>query len=119
MAASIDEAHQLARDLLLEDERPTAIFAHNDVLALGVLDALAAANLRCPEDVSIVGYDDLTISAYVTPPLTTVRLPTYQIGRMAAELAVALIEGEPEHAVDILLQPTLVVRSSTAPPPEH
>jgi LacI family transcriptional regulator len=103
-----------ARLLGLPD-RPTAVFCANDLIALGVLQALYAAGVRVPADVSIVGYDDIEFAAAATVPLTSVRQPAFRIGRTAAEL---LIEetgedaGGHEHRA-IVYRPELVVRDSS------
>jgi LacI family transcriptional regulator len=94
---------------------PTAVICLNDTAALGVLHGLDAAGLRVPEDISLVGYDDLRFAARLAPPLTTVNQPKYQLGRAAADLL--LDEAGPNHAHrEIRFQPSLVIRSSTAPP---
>jgi LacI family transcriptional regulator, galactose operon repressor len=106
-------------ELLLarRDPRPTAVFAQSDSMAIGALDALRATGLRCPADMSILGYNDAPLVDHFDPPLSTIRLPSAEIGRFAAELAIALIE-EPKTAVaSMTFPPELVVRASTAPPP--
>ena len=102
--------------LLAETERlPTAVFAHSDTMAIGALDALRAAGLRCPDDVSILGYNDAPLVDHFDPPLSTIRWPSVEIGRRAAELAISLIE-EPDNAVSSMtFRPELVPRNSTAP----
>ena len=72
---SVNEGRRLTMMLMARDEIPTAILAHNDLMALGVLDALAEQGFACPEAISLVGYDDLPLTAYTSPPLTTIRLP--------------------------------------------
>jgi len=112
---TVPEGRRIARLIFDGQETVTGVFAHNDLMALGVLDVLHERSLRCPEDVSVVGYDDLPLTAYTTPPLTTVRLPGYQLGRMAAEIAVSLSEAEGD-PTDLTIAPTLVERDSTGPP---
>lgn len=112
---TVSEGRRLARILFDGPTRVTGAFAHNDLLALGVLDVLNERDLGCPGDVSVVGYDDMPLTAYTTPPLTTVRLPGYQLGRMAAEIAVSLSESDGE-PTDLTIAPSLVVRESTGPP---
>lgn len=99
---------------LLAGDLPTAVFAANDQLALGLLRAFAEAGVRVPEDVSVVGFDDVDGSAYFHPPLTTVRQDFDALGRRCLALVVALLEGAAP--ADELLEPHLVVRGSTAPP---
>ncbi|MEU4240859.1 LacI family DNA-binding transcriptional regulator [Actinoplanes sp. NPDC026619] len=91
----------------------TAVVCLNDTAALGLLDGLAALGVRVPEDLSVVGYDDLPFARRLAPALTTVSQPKYQLGWAAAELL--LDEGRPGHAHrEVRFQPALVVRSSTA-----
>jgi LacI family transcriptional regulator len=108
-------------ELLKRSPRPTAIFAANDEMAAGVLHAIRRAGLTCPDDVSVVGFDDFQIASSVWPPLTTVRTPTREIGRMAAEKLIGLNdpEGEKEHPREAApaTSPALVVRDSTGPAP--
>ncbi|MGI5452782.1 LacI family DNA-binding transcriptional regulator [Streptomyces sp. CA-249302] len=96
----------------------TAVFAANDDMAIGLIRGLADAGLRVPEDVSVVGFDDIPVSAYVTPPLTTVRQPFDAVAQEGLRLLVQAIEkpdAEPAPASDPPVD--LVVRGSTAPPP--
>lgn len=116
-APDIEGGRRVARLLLERDPLPSAIFAYNDLMAIGLMSELAAAGHRVPEDVSVVGYDDIELAAYVQPPLTTVAQQTTEIGRRAAELLVRRIERGPAHRPrTIVLPPVLVVRGSTAPP---
>ena len=98
-------------------DRPTAILAFNDNLAIGALQAAHARGLRVPEDVSIVGFDDTLEAALVTPALTTVRQPLAEMGRMAVSLLTRLIENQRFEALHVELATRLVVRKSTGPPP--
>ncbi|WP_298228169.1 LacI family DNA-binding transcriptional regulator [Gryllotalpicola sp.] len=105
-----------AMDLLSLPNRPTAIFAGSDLQALGVMDAARAKGLRIPEDLSVVGYDDIALSQWVTPRLTTIHQPLRRMGEEAARLAIRLSEGVPPTALRLDLAINLVVRESTAPP---
>ncbi|MFE2378377.1 LacI family DNA-binding transcriptional regulator [Streptomyces sp. NPDC059398] len=99
--------------------RPTAVFCVNDLLALGVLQSLYAAGVRVPQDMAIVGYDDIEFAAAAAVPLTSVRQPAVLMGRMAAELLLeeAGYAGEGEHLHrGVMLQPELVVRASSILP---
>src|SRR5687767_15091534 len=98
-------------------DRPTAIFAFNDNAAISVLHAARARGLRVPEDLSVVGFDDSELAAIVTPPLTTVRQPLAELGRMAVSLLLRVLENQRHDTVRIQLATKLVVRESTAPPP--
>jgi LacI family transcriptional regulator len=103
-----------ARALLEREPRLTAIFAANDLSAVGVLNALAEAGHYVPNDVSVVGFDDLRLAAYTSPPLTTIRQPAEEIAQLATELLIALTRGEDVRRMRHVLAPTLVERGSTA-----
>ncbi|WP_435771458.1 LacI family DNA-binding transcriptional regulator [Nocardioides sp. SYSU DS0651] len=111
------EAGRHAADELLElgaRERPDAIFAANDLIALGVLQALTLAGVRVPDDVALVGYDDIDFAASAAIPLTSVRQPREQLGGVAAELLLATIDDPTARVRSVVLEPELVVRRSTA-----
>jgi DNA-binding LacI/PurR family transcriptional regulator len=115
--ASGPEGGMLAMDQLVAlPERPTAVFCYNDMTAVGVLASARRHQLRVPEDLSVVGFDDLLIASYTHPPLTTVRQPTRLIGRVAAEMLLNLLSGSKIEA-NRRMQCELIVRESTAPPP--
>jgi DNA-binding LacI/PurR family transcriptional regulator len=98
------------------DERPTAVIAYNDLMALGVLHAIRAHHLRVPEDISVIGTDDIAIAAHANPPLTTISQPKYRMGRMAVQVLQRMIQGRPPPEEGYTLMETaLVVRESTAP----
>jgi len=108
-----EEGSRLMGFLLAQAAKlPTAIFAHNDPMALGALDVLKRSGLRCPEDISIVGYNDNPYMAQISPPLTTVRIHSYDFGSEAAKMCMRLLKDEAVE--DILIAPELVVRDSTA-----
>jgi LacI family transcriptional regulator len=98
--------------------RPTAVFAHNDLMALGALSALSERGLRCPADMSVIGYHDLPQLDRVMPPLTTIRQPQEELGRTAAESLVAMLDTPRRMPPSRRLAPLLVVRRSTGPPPD-
>ncbi len=100
---------------LLEQGDCTAVFAASDVVALGAMGALRAAGRRVPEDVSIVGFDDIPLAAYFDPPLTTVHLPAQELGHAVGTALTRLIAGR-DVPNRTLLATTLTVRASTAPP---
>lgn len=106
-----------ARALLALKSRPTAIFCYNDMTALGALAAIAARGLRVPDDVSVAGFDDLFVARYSAPPLTTVRQPMREMGRMALETLVRLCGGGESQPI-VKMAGELMVRGSTAPPRE-
>jgi DNA-binding LacI/PurR family transcriptional regulator len=100
---------------LLERRVPfTALFAYNDISALGSIRAFVEAGLRVPQDISVVGFDDIQGAAYNVPSLTTVRQPLAHMGRIAAQTLLERIEGKNSYPADIAIQPELVVRQSTA-----
>jgi DNA-binding LacI/PurR family transcriptional regulator len=102
---------------LADDDDLTAVFAANDDMAIGLIRALAETGRRVPEDVSVVGFDDIPVSAYVTPPLTTVRPPFDAVARAGLALLVQAIENPDAELVPAADPPVeLVVRASSAPP---
>jgi DNA-binding LacI/PurR family transcriptional regulator len=98
--------------LLEAEQRPTAVFVGSDQVAFGALAAARDAGLRIPEDMAIVGFDDVPMAADVTPPLTTVHLPAQALGRTAAELLMRLVAGEEVPQRTVLLDTHLVARQS-------
>lgn len=104
---------QILMETLLEriGRFPTAVFAHNDNIAVGALSRLRRAGLRVPDDVSLAGYNDLPMVDQLSPPLTTVRYRSLEIGSAAGEMVKQLLEGRTP--ADICLQPELIVREST------
>jgi LacI family transcriptional regulator len=106
-----------ARQLLRLRNRPTALVAHNDIMAIGAIKAFNEAGLQVPADISVVGFDDIALAGYVRPPLTTVSNPKLQMGRAAAELLLRLLSHETVDLENTEPLPVhLVVRESTAPP---
>jgi LacI family transcriptional regulator len=96
-------------------DRPTAIFAGSDEVALGILEAARARGLRVPEDLSLVGFDDTEVARLASPPLTTVRQPLREMGAVALRTALQLAEGEPVASHHVELATTLIIRGSAAP----
>jgi LacI family transcriptional regulator len=103
------------RQLLDAGADCTAILAGNDLIALGCYDGLAERGARCPDDISIVGFNDMPYADKLNPPLTTVRIPHYAIGVEGAQLLLDRLRGPHRHTRSVLLPLTLVVRGSTAP----
>jgi LacI family transcriptional regulator len=114
-AYTFESGIECAAALLKLDPRPTAIFAGNDEMAAGVLQAARQMDVRVPEDLSVVGFDDFEIARRLWPSLTTVRTPTREIGRLAAERLIGSDEGDGRDQKDRL--PSLVVRQSSGPAP--
>jgi LacI family transcriptional regulator len=107
------EGRRLCAQLLDRGHDISAIVAGNDLMALGCYAALAERRLKCPSDLSVVGFNDMPFAAWFAPPLTTVRIPHYEMGRRSAELLLrSLVDSETEPS-EILLAPELVVRGST------
>ena len=104
-----------AMTALLRSAPVTAVFVASDVVALGAYSALHDAGLRCPDDVSVVGFDDIPLAGFFDPPLTTIRIPAHDLGLAAGSALLDRIAGRPVPA-RTLLPTQLVVRSSTAPP---
>ena len=107
---------EAAARLLDLPEPPTAIFAFNDTLAIGAMRSARGRGLRLPEDLSIVGFDDVKYTTVVTPTLTTVRQPLGEMGRTAVSLLLRLLDRRRFETLHIELPTRLVVRESTAPP---
>jgi DNA-binding LacI/PurR family transcriptional regulator len=110
--------YPFAKQLLQRKVPFTALFAYNDISALGAIRAFQESGLRVPQDISVVGFDDIQGAAYSNPTLTTVRQPLAYMGRLAAETLLARIEGTKEYQAEIPIEPELVVRQSTAAAPQ-
>jgi LacI family transcriptional regulator len=111
--------YPFAKQLLARKKPFTALFAYNDISAIGAIRAFQEEGLRVPDDISVVGFDDIPWAAFNTPSLTTVRQPLGEMGQIAAATIISKIEEEREHPSEIAIEPTLVVRESTAPPPKR
>ena len=111
--------YPFAKQLLARKHPFTALFAYNDISAIGSIWAFREAGLRVPEDISIVGFDDIPGAAYANPGLTTVRQPLVKMGQIAAQTVVDLIEGRGEWVPEIAIEPEFVVRESSGPAPAH
>ena len=108
--------YPFAKQLLDRKQPFTALFAYNDISAIGAICAFQESGIRVPEDISVVGFDDIQTAAYMTPPLTTVRQPLKKMGEIAARTLLEQIEESTRYVPEILITPELVVRKSTAPP---
>jgi LacI family transcriptional regulator len=106
----------LAIQAILAAGKPTAVFVASDVVALGVIAGLRSAGLTVPHDISIVGFDDIPVAAFVDPPITTIHLPAHELGLATGRALLDRIAGRPVEP-RTLLPIDLVVRASTAPPP--
>ena len=113
-APTYEEGQRLMVHLLAgRTPKPTAVFAHNDPMAIGALDVLVSSGLRCPEHVSIMGFNDNDFADHVDPPLSTIRIDAYEIGRRAGELAIGVLDDGDEPAPDVVVPPLLISRAST------
>lgn len=110
-----DRAYSYALTLLKRPDRPTALCCANDDIALGAMEAARELGIRVPEQLSVVGYDDTVIGRYNDPPLSSIRQPTGEMGRMAVNLLLQLINGAPGEVRTHFLSPELIVRKSSGP----
>ncbi len=106
--------YQVMQQLLHSAPRPTAVFAASDQMAIGAYRAIAEAGLAVPDDISLVGFDDIDAAAYTAPPLTTIRQPFAELAARAVALLLQIIGGERSEDTRVILPPELVVRQSTA-----
>ncbi len=119
--ASPDLGYPVVQDLLKKKRGFTTIVSFNDMAAIGAIRALVDAKLRVPEDVSVVGFDDIQLSAYHTPRLTTIRQPLRDMGVSAARILLQRLQGLAKYPAEVAVPPELVVRetSSHAPQSRH
>jgi LacI family transcriptional regulator len=110
------EGARLCGQLMAEERRFTAVAAANDLLALGCYDVFAERGVRCPDEVSVVGFNDMPFAARFSPPLTTIHIPHYELGAAAAELMLERLQDGDLPSREVRLEPSLVVRESTARP---
>jgi DNA-binding LacI/PurR family transcriptional regulator len=106
-----------AKELLARQHPFTALFTYNDLSAVGAVWAFREAGLRVPEDISVVGFDDVPLAVFSNPALTTIRQPLQQMGQIAAKTLIDRIEGKAEFQSEIIVEPDLIVRASTGPAP--
>jgi LacI family transcriptional regulator len=118
-ASAFDEqaGYAAAQTLLAEHPRITGVVAGNDLIAVGIIVAAAERGRNCPRDISVVGFNDMLLAGRLQPPLTTIRIPQYDVGTRAAELLMALVAEPGRSPETVLISGELVVRGSTAPPP--
>jgi LacI family transcriptional regulator len=108
------EGARLCGQLLADGREFSAVAAANDLLALGCYDVFAERGVRCPEDISVVGFNDMPFAARFQPPLTTIHIPHYEIGKAAAQLILERLQDGESPTREVRLEPSLVVRESTA-----
>ena len=111
------KGYQLAKNLILQHRRPSALFVSNGLMTIGAIQAMEEASLRCPEDIAIASFDDLPLADVFRPHLTAVAQPAYQIGYRGAELLIQRVKGEltSRKRVAIRLDPELKIRESSRP----
>jgi LacI family transcriptional regulator len=113
-ASAPEEGYFCAKQLIKRKKAAfTALIAFNDVTAIGAIRAFREAGLRTPEDISVIGFDDIESAGYLTPTLSTLRQPLQQMGEMAADHLLALIEGRESAVQEALIDPMLIQREST------
>jgi LacI family transcriptional regulator len=105
--------YQAAKDLLSAGSYPSGLFAHNDVMAVGALEALAEQGITCPSDISIVGYNDSPLTEHLNPPLTTIRLSGAEVGELAASHLLTQLRDPSATPMVERIPPEIIVRSST------
>ncbi len=112
----LDSGYRLSKQMLLEADPPTALFASNAMMGFGALKAIHELGLRCPEDVALAVFDEVPFGDVIQPRLTVVAQPAYEMGRVGTELLIARLEGREKSAgaVHLTLTPELLVRQSTA-----
>lgn len=104
--------YEACRELLKNEDRPTAICAANDMVAIGAIQAIKEAGLRIPEDISVIGYNDIWVASKIAPPLTTIRCNMYEMGKIAFNMLIDLIKNKPMEQNRITLPTSLVERES-------
>jgi LacI family transcriptional regulator len=109
----IDEAHEAMNRILKRGMKPTAVITHNDVRAVGAMDAIKQAGLRIPDDICVVGFDDIALSHEVVPALTTVHVPKRTMGITAVQWLLNSIQGKSNPFIKVVVPTNLVVRAST------
>jgi len=105
---------ETARVLMRMDPMPTAVFVHNDETAVGLMHGLKKLNVRVPEDISVVGYDDMPYASVFNPELTTLHLPRRRWGRLACRMLISILDPEANVETSVIIPPELIVRRSTA-----
>lgn len=113
-AYTFREGKEAMANLLMLSKPPSAIFCGNDILAIGAIAGAKEKNLKIPWDISIVGFDDMEVSAYCDPPLTTIAVPAYEMGQMAAKVLIENLSGENKSPRQFVLETKLMIRGSAA-----
>jgi LacI family repressor for deo operon, udp, cdd, tsx, nupC, and nupG len=115
-ALSVEFGLDVAEKLIASEQLPTAVFVHNDETATGLLHGLVRAGIRVPEDISVMGYDDMPYAAIFNPGLSSIRLPRREWGRMACKKLISILHNEEGTGQPVIIAPELIARASTAVP---
>jgi LacI family transcriptional regulator len=107
-----ESGYAAIRELLAVDDAPTAVFVASDMVAMGALRALQEEGVSVPQDLAVVGFDDITAARFITPALTTVHVPTFGLGWSGAELVIRIVDGDRPNHIRVLLNTELVIRES-------
>jgi LacI family transcriptional regulator len=115
-ALAVDHGERAVAAILAATPRPTAVMCANDLLALGVLRGLAEIGISVPDEIAVVGYDDVTFASMLSPALTSVRQPKYELGATAAQLLLEEALGSEHEHRSVRFEPELIVRASSGGP---
>ncbi len=115
----LDGGASAVSSLMNQPVFPTAIFCGNDLIAMGAMSALEEVGIRVPEDVSVIGFDDILFARLARPPLTTIHIPRERLGKLAFEALEKMARSKRHQGVEYVLETSLVIRKSTAPPRRH
>lgn len=110
---SVEDGESVTKEILQKEKQPTAIFCLSDEMALGCCSAIRNAGLHMPDDISVMGFDDIPFSRYLSPPLTTISQPTKEIGKTCIRLLLDIVEGKRPEKTEYILPHKLVIREST------
>jgi len=107
-----ESGKNVAEKILSSKELPTAVFAVNDLTAIGVIHGFMKRNVKVPDDISVMGFDNIVFSSMINPPLTTINQPAFETGRLACKILIESLESGENNCVSLKLEPTLIVRDS-------
>ncbi|MDQ6786363.1 MAG: LacI family transcriptional regulator [Acidobacteriota bacterium] len=111
----VEGGRRSAAEILIGDDLPTAVIAANDLTAFGAISEFRSAGLSIPQDISVIGFDDIDFASLTEPALTTVNLPRGELGRMAVEALMKTLSSPTQHGIELSISTHLVVRQSTSP----
>lgn len=107
--------HRIATEMIAQKKAPRAIFAENDFMALGIIQGVQEAGLKIPDDIAVVGFDDIPFATFPAISLTTIRQPKYKMGKIAANILMDQISGKSRDPKRIIIEPELIIRQSSCP----